>query len=150
MGFHQSADTKLDKLDCLKMLGYQGLHLSKRHFTEILAAATLTCDVQDDGKIFLCTITTVITLADTSGGTPTLGPYTFVNCGDETDGISDVQISISPQAADLIYGPDITADDGDDIINTLATARRGDLIKIEYADTTGWRIADIIGTWAQA
>ena len=147
MGFHQSADTKLDKLDCLDLLQFQGLHLSKRAVTEILPDATKTVDVQDDGKIILCAVTTVITLP---GVGSTYGPYVFVNYGVETDGISDVQINISPNGSDKLYGPDIAAADDKDFINTLATARRGDMVRIEYADGTGWRITEVVGTWAIA
>ncbi|MCK4384655.1 MAG: hypothetical protein KAW52_00185 [candidate division Zixibacteria bacterium] len=146
MGYHQSADQKLNKIDCLDLLQFQGLHLHKHAFTEALAAATLTVDAEDDGKIFLCSITTVITLPSVG---VTYGPFTFVNYGDETDGISDVQISISPAAADLINGCDISAEDNHDIINTLATAKRGDLITIDYAGATGWKITRMRGTWAK-
>ena len=96
MGYSQCADIKPNKIDCLDSLQFQGLHLSKRHFTEQLAAATLTCDINDNGKIFLCSVTTVITLpAIGSGG---LGPYIFVNYGVETDNVSAVQISVSPNS----------------------------------------------------
>lgn len=146
MGYHQAADTKLNKLDCLDLLQAQGLNLHKRDFTESLAAATLTVDAEDDGKIFLCSVTTVITLPSVG---ITYGPFTFVNYGTETANVSDVQISVSPASGDLINGCDITASDGKDIINTLATARRGDLITIEYAGTTGWKITRMVGTWAR-
>ncbi len=147
MGYYQGPDTKLNKLDCLDSLQFQGLHLSKRHFTEILPDATLTCDINDNGKIFLCSITTVITLP--AIGTGGLGPYTFVNYGVETDKVSDVQISVSPNSADRISGCDISATEDKDLINTLATARRGDYLRVEYGGAAGWAISEMVGTWAR-
>ena len=147
MGYHQSADQKVKKIDCLDSLQFQGLHLSKRHFTEILPDATLTLDINDNGKIILCSVTTVITLpAIGSGG---LGPYTLVNYGVETDKVSDVQITIAPNSADRISGCDISATEDKDIVNTLATARRGDYIKLAWGATAGWTITEMVGTWAR-
>jgi len=146
VGYHQAADTKLKKLDCLDLLQAQGLNLHKRDFTEQLGSATLTVDAEDDGKIFLVSVTSVITLPSVG---ITFGPFTFVNYGVETAKVSDVQISVSPAGVDLINGCNISASDGKDIINTLATARRGDLITIEYAGTTGWKITRMVGTWAR-
>jgi len=143
---HQSANQKVKKIDCLDDLKFQGMHLHKHAFTEILTAATLTLDAEDDGKVILCEVTTVITLPAVG---ITFGPFTLVNYGEETDGISDVQISVSPNSNDLINGCDITASDDHDIINTLATAKKGDLITIDYAGTTGWKITRMRGTWAR-
>jgi len=141
----QPANQRIKKIDCLDSLQFQGLHLSKRHKTEALGAATKTVDVQDSGKIFLVNVTSVITLPSVGS---TMGPFTFVNDGDETDDVSDVQITISPAALDGLYGPDIAFADDKDYVNTLATARKGDYVRIEYADSTGWRIAETVGTWA--
>ena len=127
----------------------QGEFFHKRAFTEWLHSATLTADVQDDGKIILCAITTVITLPAVASTKPEYGPYTFVNMGQESSlGISNVQITISPDSGDKIYGPDIAAVDDTDLVNTLATAKRGDLIRLVVANNTGWRVERLIGTWA--
>lgn len=146
MGFHQSADQKVKKIDCLDLLQFQGLHLGKRHFTEIVSTA-FTCDAQDNGKVFLCDVTLVITLP--AIGSNEMGPYVFVNYGDETDKVSDVQISLSPNSSDRITGCDITATENKDLINTLATARRGDYVKLVYGGATGWSIEEMVGTWAR-
>lgn len=143
---HQSADQRINKVDILDSLQFQGLHLSKRHFTQLLTAATLTCDAQDNGKIILCSVTTVITLP--AIGSNEMGPYTFVNYGVETADVSAVQISVAPNASDRISGCDITASENKAIINTLATARRGDLLRVVYGGANGWSITDMIGTWA--
>lgn len=142
MGYHQCADLKPNKIDCLDDLQFQGVHLHKHAFKEILTAATLTVDAQDNGKVILCEVTTVITLPSTGTG---YGPFIFVNYA--ADGVA--QISIDPAAGDKIAGCDLTATDDKDLINTLATAKRGDYVVIVYGGTTGWSIAEMRGTWAR-
>lgn len=143
---HQPASSKIKKIDCLESLQYQGLHLSKRHFTEALAAATKTLDINDNGKVFLVNVTSVITLPAIGSGE--MGPYIIVNDGTETDDVSDVQISVSPNANDRISGCDLATNENKDVINTLATARKGDYIIVQYGGANGWSIAEMVGTWA--
>lgn len=145
MGFYQSANIRMEKIDCLDDLGFQGTHLHKQAFTEILSAAD-TMDAADNGKVILCDTTLVITLPSSAAG---YGPYTFVNYGEETDEISDVQISISPNSSDQITGCDISASNNKDIINTLATAKKGDYLKVQYAGANKWAIVGMRGTWAR-
>lgn len=145
MGFHQPANIQLEKIDCLDDLGFQGLHLHKNDFTEILSAAD-TMTAADNGKVILCDTTLVITLP-TAGADK--GPYTFVNYGEETDGISDVQISISPGGSCSITGCDVDAQANKDLINTEATAKKGDYIKLRYAGANTWAIVGMRGTWAR-
>ena len=146
MGYHQCADLKPKKIDCLDDLQFQGMHLHKKTFKQILTAATLTMDAQDNGKVVLCEVTTVITLPST--GTA-YGPFIFVNYGEETAGISDVQISISPAAADKLQGVDLTAVANKDLVNTLATAKRGDYVKIAYGGALAWSVVEMRGVWAR-
>jgi hypothetical protein len=47
----------------------------------------------------------------------------------------------------MVEGPDITGANDGDRINTKASARRGDLIDLEYSDANGWVITKVIGTW---
>jgi hypothetical protein len=141
VGFHQSADQKVNKMDVLDSLQFQGLHLHKQQFTEALSAATLTVDAEDNGKVFLVDTTSVITLPSTGAA---YGPFVFVNNG--ADGT--VQISIDPAAADKIFGCDMAGVDNKDLINTLATAKKGDYVKIVYGGATGWSIAELRGIWA--
>ena len=58
-------------------------------------------------------------------------------------------LAVSPNAADMIEGPGITAADNKDIINTKATARRGDFVEIGNGDANGWSITRMRGTWAR-
>jgi len=139
---HQGADQTLKNLVVEELFEPQGVVLHRRRRQEFLTAATKTVDVQDNAKVFLCTVTTVITLPSVGA---TYGPFIFMNYA--ADGVA--QISVSPAAADKIYGPDITATDDKDIYNTLATAKKGDYIIVDYCDATGWKIIEYVGTWAQ-
>ena len=112
-------------------------------------------DAADNGKVFLIDTTSVITLPAVALG---YGPYTFVNYGDEhvltegideTPGISDVLITISPNSADAIQGGGLTAVNNKDIINTLATAKRGDYVTVMYGGSTKWSIVAMGGVWAK-
>ena len=59
-----------------------------------------------------------------------------------------VQISASPNASDKIVGPDLTTSDNNDLINTLATACRGDFVHLKNGHTDGAIVHGIKGTWA--
>ena len=101
-----------------------------------------TIDVQDTGKIFyMDTDAKAITLPATASG---LGPMTFVNAG----AFGTVIITISPNANDKIMGPDIAGADDQDLVNTKATARRGDYVTIQPdVAGNGWMVGAIKGTW---
>ena len=58
------------------------------------------------------------------------------------------KVSISPAAIDLIAGPDIAGADDKDLINTKATAKRGDYVVLVGNGAAGWHVVDISGTWA--
>jgi hypothetical protein len=107
---------------------------------ETLSAATKTLDLEDSGKTFFCTVTTVITLPATAVDLDVvlvnIGPY------------GTVQISADPAAADKFVGPDLTGTDNKDYINTLATAQRGDFIDIKGGHADGYIIRRKKGTWA--
>jgi len=107
---------------------------------ETLSAGTLTLDIQDSGKLICCTLTTVITLPATA----TAGRFAVLNCGP----YGTVQISLSPNALDKIQGPDIGGTDDKDLINTLATANRGDYCIFDNGDANGAVIRGLKGTWA--
>ena len=69
---------------------------------------------------------------------------TFVNVS--ADGVGE--ISLDPAAADLIQGPNFAGTVNKDLINTLATAKRGDYVTISAGHVDGWTVTDINGTWA--
>lgn len=61
-------------------------------------------------------------------------------------------LSVSPNAADAIGGNGLTVTLDKDLINTGATDRLGDMVRIicsGVAGATAWRITNIIGTWAK-
>lgn len=104
-----------------------------------------TFDAQDTGKLFTVT-------ADGDGDALTLPAI--------ADGLTGITIlaigafgttalTISPQAADMILGPDITGADDKDLILTKATQRRGDFVTLVYGDADGYGVSAMRGTWAR-
>jgi hypothetical protein len=109
--------------------------------THELKSANYTVTAADNGKVlWVDTDAVVITLPAVEGIEVTVANLAAY-------GVSGV--SVSPAAADMIEGPGITAADDKDIINTKATAARGDYITVEYGDANGWRISAMVGTWAR-
>ena len=107
----------------------------------MLKSANYTIDATDTGKwIWVDTDAVVITL-------PAVEGINAVRIGNiAAYGVSGV--AVSPNAADMIEGPGITAADNKDLINTKATARRGDWIEIWNGDANGWS-SRFFGTWAR-
>jgi len=60
-----------------------------------------------------------------------------------------VLVTISPNANDMIESVNAAGVDDKDILNTKATARRGDYVDLEYGDANGWVATRIVGTWAK-
>lgn len=107
-----------------------------------LKSANYTVDAEDSGKwIWVDTDGVVITL-------PAVEGIRGLRVGNIA-GYGVAGVSVSPNALDMIEGPDITAADDKDIINTKATARRGDFVEIEQSDANGWVITRKRGTWAR-
>ena len=111
-------------------------------FTHELKSANYTVDAEDAGKVlWVDTDAVVITL-------PAVGGISGVVVANAAAyGVSGV--AVSPNAADMIEGPDITAADNKDIINTKATAQRGDYIRVDDGDANGWTITAKRGVWAR-
>lgn len=101
-----------------------------------------TLDAQDCGKLFwVDTDAKTITLPAIADG---LGGCLIVNGG----AFGAVAVNVSPAAADMILGPDMAGVDNKDLINTKATARRGDRVKLDLGDADGYVVHDLVGTWA--
>lgn len=101
-----------------------------------------TLDAEDSGKVlFVDTDAKVVTLPAVEG----MSGFKVVNIG----AFGTVAVTIAPNAADMIEGPDITAADDKDIVNTKVTACRGDFVRLDYGDANGWVITDKKGTWAR-
>ena len=107
-----------------------------------LVAAAKTLDIQDVGKQMYVTADAIaITLPAVATGLS----YVVVN------GMNDgaCLVTISPDALDLIAGPDVGGTDNKDWLNTKATARCGDRLGFGYKDATGYIVTLKVGTWAQ-
>ena len=57
-------------------------------------------------------------------------------------------IDVAPNANDLMIYKDSSGTDNHGLVNTKATAQRGDYLHIEYGDATGWIVTHSQGTWA--
>jgi len=111
--------------------------------------ASKTLGLGDSGTIFLVgTDALVVTLPATKKGVS----FTFVNSGADGNNI----ITISPNADDAIIGTiaNAAADSvsgavaDKDIINTKATANKGDRITLVGDGVDGWYIVEGVGIWA--
>lgn len=101
-----------------------------------------TLDAQDTGKaLFVDTDAKTITIPATA----TALICKLVNIG----AFGTVALTASPNANDKIMGPDIAGADNKDLVNTKATARRGDYILIELGHADGPTVHKLRGTWAQ-
>jgi hypothetical protein len=58
-------------------------------------------------------------------------------------------ITVAAGATDMVEGANITAADNKGLINTKATAQRGDFVEIDYSDANGYVARRIRGTWAR-
>lgn len=104
-------------------------------------SADKTLDIEDNGKLFwVDTDAKIITMPAVA---------TPVNCTIVNGGaFGTVAVNISPAAADKIQGPDLPGTDNKDLINTKATARRGDFARLVTGDANGPIVSELRGTWA--
>ena len=97
----------------------------------------------DSGKTFISnTKDVVFTLPAIAVG----NVFTFINTG--ADGQNN--LTISPAALDgITYAGSST--DNKDLINTQATSKVGDYVKIQAmnGDVTAWQVTDVQGVWAK-
>lgn len=107
-----------------------------------LKSANYTVDAEDSGKVIWVDTDAVVVTLPAVGG---INNVTIANAA--AYGVSGV--AISPNAADMIEGADITAADNKDLINTKATANRGDYAVIFDGDANGWVCIERKGTWAR-
>lgn len=108
-----------------------------------LAAASQTLTAAQSGQKFVGAVDAVFTLPAAAASLKGVW-YEF-----ETGVLSSgTGLSISPAAADHIRGNGLTSVDNKDLINTGATDRLGDMVRI-YCDGSDWIIDAIIGTWAK-
>lgn len=102
-----------------------------------------TLDAEDTGKLFwVDTDAVTITLPAIATG---YAGGLVVNGG----AYGAVAVTLSPNAVDMILGPDITGADDKDLINTKATAKRGDFVQLDLGDADGYVVTALRGTWAR-
>jgi len=101
-----------------------------------------TLDVEDTGKTFF---------VDTDATTTTLpATVTAISCRLVNIGaFGTVAVNASPVVADKIMGPDIAGANDKDLINTKATAQRGDFVDIRGGHADGFVVDAMRGTWAE-
>lgn len=109
-----------------------------------LAAASQTLTAAQSGQRFVGAVDAVFTLPAASSTTK--GVWYEFECGALSTGTG---LSISPAASDHIRGNGLTAVDDKDLINSGATDRLGDSVRLYCDGVDGWVIAAIIGTWAK-
>lgn len=109
-----------------------------------LAAATQALTAAQSGEKFVGAVDAVFTLPAAAAGTKGVW-YEF-----ETGALSGgTGLSISPAAADHIRGNGLTSVDNKDLINTGATDRLGDMVRLYCDGVDGWVIEAVVGTWAK-
>jgi hypothetical protein len=100
-----------------------------------------TLDEQDTAKLFwVDTDAKTVTL-------PAVAAMSFVVMNGGADGT--VLVTVAPNSADGIAYKDAASTDNKAILNTKATAKRGDYIVCEYGDADGWQVTRARGTWAK-
>lgn len=91
------------------------------------------------------------TIVDTDAKTITLPAtvlgYTYKIVNGGADGA--VAVTISPNASDKIMGAGLTSADNKDLINTKATAKKGDYVILSGDGANGWFVTEMVGTWAR-
>ena len=95
----------------------------------------------DCGKTFYITESTTFTLPAIAVG----NTFTFVNQGEDGKSL----LTISPNSSDAI-GYRGSAVDNKDLINTLATMKKGDSVTLASLDQlVSWQVTQASGIWAK-
>lgn len=110
-------------------------------FTAQTVTGDLTLDAQDSSKVLCVSATAVLAFPTIEG----MGNIRCLCCG----AFGTVQITADPEHGNMIELTDVAGVNDYAVINTLATARRGDYIDMDYSDANGWVITKKRGTWAK-
>lgn len=114
------------------------------HTVRETLSGTKTFDAEDSGKLFAVD-------ADGDGDALTLPAVaaglnvTVLAVG----AFGTTAVTISPNASDMILGPDISGSDNKDLILTKATQRRGDFVSMMSSDADGYIVTEMRGIWAR-
>ena len=111
--------------------------------TRETVSGALTLDAQDCGKLFWITADAgVITLPAIADG---VAGFLVVNGGS----YGTVLVTVSPAAADMILAANLAGVDDKDLLNTKATAQRGDRVRLINGDADGYLATELVGVWAK-
>lgn len=108
-------------------------------------SGTKTFDAEDCGKLFCVDADgddDALTLPAIATG---LSGITIMAIG----AFGTTKVKISPNASDMVLGPDITGQDDKDLILTKATQRRGDYVTLIAGDADGYMATELRGTWVR-
>jgi hypothetical protein len=108
-------------------------------------SSSTTTDKLDTAKAFWVD-TDAQTMTLLAEAVTTAQDLLFVNGG----AFGTIAVSVDPNAADLIAGPDDTGAAGGIMVNTKATARRGDFVQISQTADEGWHVIGMRGIWTIA
>jgi hypothetical protein len=111
----------------------QSRQTKSANFTAAEGDVGMVNDIDTDGV--------VVTLPATVAGMT----FRFRNAGAD----AAVGISLSPNAVDKIMGVGLTSADNKDLINTKATAKKGDFVTLVGDGVNGWYVQELVGTWAR-
>lgn len=108
-------------------------------------SASSTLDILATGKGFW---------VDTDAQTMTLLTYAAATAIDilvmNGGAFGTVAVSVDPAGGDKIAGPGDTGADGGIMVNTKATAKRGDFVQLQSGGDDGYIVSNIKGTWTIA
>jgi hypothetical protein len=107
-----------------------------------LKSANYTIDAEDSGKVLWSDTDAFTFTLPAVGG---ISGIVFANA--LSYGLNGLKVA--PNASDMIEGADITAADNKYVINTKATAQRGDFMELIDGDANGWTITRRKGVWAR-
>lgn len=114
-------------------------------------ATTVKSQTKSDNYTMQDSDSGYVTYVDTDAKTMTLPAtavnrvFTFMNAGAD----AAVALTISPNASDKIMGVGLTAADDKDLVNTKATAKKGDYVTLVGDGVDGWFVTAMKGTWAR-
>jgi hypothetical protein len=119
----------------------QGINDPWADFEAETVSDNKTLDEEDSGKVFFVdTDAKTVTLTAVAGMR-----FAIVNAG----AFGTVLVTVSPDADDGIASSLGASTDDEDLLNTKATANRGDFVILAAGDATGWYVEKMRGTWAK-
>lgn len=124
--------------------GFDSVLESNANTSELTSDTTLAAN--NSGMTYM--VTGVSDIAITLPATAVGYYFRIVNAEPEKTGARKL-LSINPQAADCIFGGEMTNVDNKDLINTSETSHYGDCVELVADGVSGYYITRLVGTWAK-